>query len=122
MAPVSIEEAKEKTVNSSYKSLGPFLNELEVWRVGIRMREFTPFNLDHNPPAQLPKNRQLAMLLMRQAHERHHAGVEDCERVKARMLLDPTSQKACAKAEEQVHGVSVPGPAPVTAGHGAHPW
>ena len=63
-------------IHGRYRRLSPFLDE-GIWRVGFRMREHVPFNQNHKPPAFLPNTSRLTFLLMREAHERKHSGVEE---------------------------------------------
>ena len=79
-------EELEKSIGSSkdgskvtgkFKRLAPFKDCDEIWRVGSRMREFTPFTEDNKPPALLPFGNRLTLLLMKDAHEKRHSGVSD---------------------------------------------
>ena len=64
-------------VHGKYRRLSPFLDEDGMWRVGLRMREFTPFTWDNKPAAFLPSSSRLTLLLMTEAHEKKHSGVEE---------------------------------------------
>ena len=79
-------EELEKSIGSSkdgskvtgkFKRLAPFKDCDEIWRVGSRMREFTPFTEDNKPPALLPFENRLTLLLMKDAHDKRHSGVSD---------------------------------------------
>ena len=41
----------ESKIHGRYKRLAPFKDQEGIWRVGLRLREFTPFTRDHKPPA-----------------------------------------------------------------------
>jgi len=73
----SIKSDEKSKIHGRFKRLAPFKDHDEVWRVGSRVREYTPFTEDHLPPALLPRNHRLTFLLMREAHERRHSGVSD---------------------------------------------
>ena len=64
-------------VHGPFKRLSPFLDDQGIWRVGLRVRHYTPFTKDNVPPAFLPNDSRLTYLLMEQAHQRRHAGVEE---------------------------------------------
>ena len=64
-------------VHGRYRRLSVFVDEEGIWRVGARMREFTPFTFDRKPPAFVPRNSRLTLLLMESAHRRKHACVEE---------------------------------------------
>ena len=67
----------EIKVEGRYARLGPFLDTDSVWRVGLRMKEFTPFTWDKQPPALLPNSHRLTYLLMLKAHQKKHGGISD---------------------------------------------
>ena len=50
---VAVAEGKRK-ISGPFKKMSPFQDELGVWRIGSRMREFTPFTEDHKPAILLP--------------------------------------------------------------------
>ena len=60
-----------------YKRLAPFQDDQKIWRVGLRLREYTPFTLDHKPPAFLPRNSRYTRLLMEESHAKKHSGVDE---------------------------------------------
>ena len=64
-------------VEGRFQRLAPFEDTEGIWRVGVRIREFTPFTQDHQPPALLPYGHRLTFLLMRNAHEVKHGGVSE---------------------------------------------
>ena len=70
-------ESKKSKVSGKFKRLSPFRSEDMVWRIGSRLREFTPFTEDNKPPALLPYGSRFTLLLMREAHEIRHSGVVD---------------------------------------------
>ena len=72
--PSEDEEATGK-VNGPYRRLSPFKDEEGIWRVGLRVREFTPFTEDNRPPVLLPKGHKFTLLVMAQAHRKGHVGV-----------------------------------------------
>ena len=74
---VVIEAENKEKVHGKYKRLAPFLGQDGIWRVGSRMREFVPFTRDHQAPALLPFNSKLSELLMIEAHERKHSGINE---------------------------------------------
>ena len=45
--------------------------------MGLRLREYTPFTLDHKPPAFLPRNSRYTRLLMEDSHAKKHSGVDE---------------------------------------------
>ena len=71
---ISSEDGK---VRGRFRRLAPFLDENGIWRVGHRMREYTPFTADHRPPMFLPPVSRLTVLLMREAHEKKHSGISE---------------------------------------------
>ena len=66
------EDSSKVKVLGRFRKLAPFLDSDEVWRVGKRVREYTPFTLDNKPPALLPQDSRFTLILMREAHERRH--------------------------------------------------
>ena len=82
MAQKDIEEELELSVSQRnvkisgrFRRLCPFKDDTEIWRVGSRLREFTPFTADKKPPILLPQKHRLTLLLMINAHEKTHGGV-----------------------------------------------
>ena len=73
----SIATSDTGKVHGRFKRLSPFLDEAGIWRVGLRVREFTPFTKDNIPPAFLPRESRFTRLLMEQAHEKKHCGIEE---------------------------------------------
>jgi len=80
-----VTEEMQKSASSHNKSdthgrfrrLAPYQDDDDIWRIGLRMREFVPFTEDRKPPAFVPPKNRLTYLLMRQAHQRKHSGVEE---------------------------------------------
>ena len=64
-----------KKVHGPYKRMSPYRDEDGVWRIGSRMRDFTPFTEDHKPAILLPRDSRYTELLMIKAHRRGHVGV-----------------------------------------------
>ena len=64
-------------VHGQFKQLSPYLEEDGIWRVGSRMKEFTPFTKDNKPAAFLPYESRLTLLLIQKAHQKKHSGVEE---------------------------------------------
>ena len=73
----SIGQVEGVKIHGQFKRLSPFLDKSGIWRVGLRVREFTPFTKDNLPPAFLPRESRFTRLLMEQAHEKRHSGVEE---------------------------------------------
>ena len=73
--PLDEDEKIPVKVRGPYKRLSPFEDEEGVWRVGIRMKEFTPFTEDKKPPVLLPYHNRYTLLIMSQCHERGHMGI-----------------------------------------------
>ena len=69
-------EASQK-VHGRFKRLSPFKDDNGIWRVGLCLREYAPFTADGKPPAFVPNDSRLVLLLMEQAHARKHSGVVD---------------------------------------------
>ena len=77
---VDLEKFSDQSQNKvfgKYKRLASFMDELEVWRIGIRMREYTPFTLDKKAPAFVPHENRFTLLLMENAHQKKHSGIEE---------------------------------------------
>ena len=74
---ISVKVATEAKIHGRFRRLAPFEDEEGVWRVGARIREFTPFTEDHKPPALLPCEARFTKLVMKEAHEKRHSGVAD---------------------------------------------
>ena len=55
--------------------MAPFRDEVGIWRVGLRIRDYAPFTEDKTPPAFLPRDSRLTLLLMEQAHSKKHSGI-----------------------------------------------
>ena len=72
----SVSNGSEK-VHGKYRRLAVFEDEKGIWRVGSRLKEFTPFTVDQKPPVFLPRDSKLTTLLMEKAHRRKHSGVEE---------------------------------------------
>ena len=64
-------------IHGKYKRLSPFMDADKIWRVGLRIREYTPFTCDNKVPALIPNDSRLAVLLMQEAHDKKHSGVEE---------------------------------------------
>ena len=73
----STSDTNSEKVHGRYKRLAVFEDEIGIWRVGMRMREYTPFTSDGKAPAFIPRNSRLATLLMTQAHNKKHSGIEE---------------------------------------------
>ena len=73
----SVSQGDGEKVHGRYKRLALFKDKLGIWRVGLRMKEYTPFTADKRPPAFLPKYSRLTQLLMEQAHRLKHSGVDE---------------------------------------------
>ena len=73
----SSEETDHGMIQGKYKRLAIFKDEKEIWRVGLRLREHTPFTYNGKPPAFIPRKSRLALLLMQQAHNRKHSGIDE---------------------------------------------
>ena len=70
----SVSKSEELKVRGPFKRLSPFEDEEGVWRVGLRLKEFTPFTEDHKPPVLLPNNHRYTHLIMTECHKRGHLG------------------------------------------------
>ena len=55
--------------------MSPYQDIFEVWRIGSRVREFTPFTEDHKPAILLPRDSRYTELLMVKAHNKGHVSV-----------------------------------------------
>ena len=64
-------------MHGRYKRLALFKDDLGIWHVGLRMKEYTPFTADKRTPAFLPKYSRLTQLLMERAHRVKHSGVDE---------------------------------------------
>ena len=73
----SISSEDGSKVHGIYKRLAVFKDEEDIWRVGLRMKEFTPFTYDQKAPVFLPRNSRLTMLLMEESHRYKHSGVSE---------------------------------------------
>ena len=73
----STTNAPGEKIHGKYRRLAPFLDQEGIWRVGLRMREYTPFTFDNQAPALIPNDSRLAILLMEEAHGIKHSGVEE---------------------------------------------
>ena len=62
-------------IHGKFRRLSPYKDDQGLWRVGVRLREFTPFTEDNKPPVLLPKDNRFTYLLMRESHEKSHEGV-----------------------------------------------
>ena len=67
----------EAKIHGPFRRLSPFKDSLNIWRVGLRLQEFTPFTEDHKPPAILPQKHRLTWLLMKEAHDKKHGGINE---------------------------------------------
>ena len=68
---------KKNTVGGRFRKLAPYEDDDGIWRVGIRMREFTPFTHDKKPPVLLPNGHRFTYLLMLDSHEKKHGGISE---------------------------------------------
>ena len=68
---LSVSTGDGEKVQGRYKRLAPFQDDQKIWRVGLRLREYTPFTLDHKPPAFLPRNSRYTRLLMEDSHAKN---------------------------------------------------
>ena len=73
----STAQLEGEKVRGRYRRLSPFLDQDQIWRVGLRVREYAPFTADKVPPAFVPRDSRFTVLLMKQAHESKHSGVEE---------------------------------------------
>ena len=73
----SVSQPNGQKVRGCFKRLAPFLDEQGIWRIGHRMKEYTPFTQDGKPPAFLPHKNRLTRLIMEHAHNMKHSGVEE---------------------------------------------
>ena len=74
---MSIKSKEHVKIHGRFARLSPFIDSDGIWRVGLRLREFTPFTQDHKPPAILPRKNRLTYLLMKDAHDKKHSGVTE---------------------------------------------
>ena len=73
---MSVSQSDSK-INGRYRRLSVFLDEKGIWRVGLRLHQYTPFTWDRNPPAFLPRTSRFTELLMEQAHGAKHSGIDE---------------------------------------------
>ena len=73
----SSSHGQDMKITGRYKRLAPFVDEYGIWRIGLRLRDYTPFTSDKKAPAFVPYNSRFTLLLMEQAHRRKHSGVEE---------------------------------------------
>ena len=59
-----------------FRKLAPKCDENGIWRVGSRLKNFVPFTVDKKMPAVLPPDHQVTLLVMREAHQFGHAGLD----------------------------------------------
>ena len=71
------QETGKTEIIGKFKRLAPFKDELGIWRVGVRLREFTPFTIDNKPPVLLPHEHRFTFLAMREAHSKKHGGIQE---------------------------------------------
>ena len=64
-----------KKISGPFKKMSPYQDKFGVWRIGLRMREFTPFTKDHKPAILLPRDSRYTELLMVKAHNMGYLGV-----------------------------------------------
>ena len=64
------------TEKSRYRSLNPMMGPEGVWVIGARLVRFNPMTSDDNPQILLPTEHALTKLLMKEAHERGHLGID----------------------------------------------
>ena len=67
--------AGKKKISGPIKKMSPYQDKFGVWRIGSRMREFTPFTKDHKHAILLPRDSRYTELLMVKAHGKGHVGV-----------------------------------------------
>ena len=65
----STDGSSKSKVTGRFRKLSPFEDD-GLWRVGFRLREYTPFTNDHKPPVLLPYEHRFTRLLMQEAHEK----------------------------------------------------
>ena len=68
---------KHQKVHGHYKRLSVFKDDLGIYRIGVRLREYTPFTGDKKAPAFLPRSSRLTLLLMEKAHRFKHSGINE---------------------------------------------
>jgi len=73
----SVSKEDDGKVRGRFKRLSVYKDEKDIWRVGLRIREYAPFTCNHKPPAFLPRHSRLTFLLMEQAHRKKHSGVSE---------------------------------------------
>ena len=64
-------------VHGRYRRLAPYVDSDGIWRIGLRMKEYTPFTRDSKPPVFLPHESRLTRLIMEYAHQKKHCGIEE---------------------------------------------
>ena len=67
----------EGKVHGKYRRLAVYKDEEDIWRVGSRLQEYTPFTNNNKPPAFIPRSSRLSMLLMELAHRHKHVGIQE---------------------------------------------
>ena len=72
---VDLSLAAEKGVGR-FRKLAPICDANGVWRVGSRLKNFVPFTADKQMPAIIPPDHQVTLLVMRDAHNFSHAGID----------------------------------------------
>ena len=73
----SSSQNQDMKTTGRYKRLAPFVDDWGVWRIGLRLRDYTPFTMDKKAPAFVPYDSRFTLLLMEQAHREKHSGVEE---------------------------------------------
>ena len=58
-----------------FRKLAPVCDAKGVWRVGSRLKTFVPFTADNKMPAIIPPDHKVTLLVMRDAHNFSHAGM-----------------------------------------------
>ena len=90
----SVSREDDGKVRGQFKRLSVFKDGRDIWRVGLRLREYAPFTWDHEAPAFLPRESRLTLLLMEQAHREKHSGVsETVARFRMKGYWTPQAQK-----------------------------
>ena len=69
-------EGKKHFKKGKFANLAPFKDSDDIWRVGSRLRHYVPFTEDKNMPILLPSKSRGTELIMIQAHEINHEGVD----------------------------------------------
>ena len=73
----SVSPSEGGKIHGKFRRLSPYLDKENLWRIGIRLREFVPFTEAKKPPVFLPRKKRLTLLLMRLAHQAKHSGAEE---------------------------------------------